>query len=72
MSLATEALEYWNICQRYRGSYSQVAKVHAAHVEVPTLYLKSTNPRINMQLANIMNEEGISYDEEAQPYDPCG
>jgi hypothetical protein len=69
MTLSDEALSYWKTVLRYRNAASEVGRVHVANIEIPTLYLRSSNQRIQMHLSNIMSEEGIDHD-EAQPINP--
>jgi len=61
MPLRDEALAYWNVCQKYRHSFSLVGRTLCASTEVPGVYMRSTNPRIRTQLSHIMNNQGVSH-----------
>jgi hypothetical protein len=69
MSLAMEAKEYWTLVSGYRKAASQVGKDFIVQIQIPTLALRSKNPRIVSQLSSIMSLEGIS-NEETESLDP--
>lgn len=62
--MKNEALAYWTTVQRYRAALSLPARTYIAHVEIPSLFHRVSNPRIKDQLSNIMSQENISVEDQ--------
>jgi len=61
MTLQDEALSYWKLCKKYRTSLTLAGKTYIANIEVPSLHLRASNPRIITNLFAIMSQEGVPH-----------
>lgn len=64
MKLQDEALEYWKTVSEYRKCLTEAGRTYIAHIQIPTLHLRASNPRIINQLFNIMSLEGVPHVED--------